>query len=285
MIGLQTDDEHGLRVLGRPAFDRVQLERCVVLLQPLSVPYVELMTGIVGDTADKLRARLDHALSLGARVTLFPLLATKGTRVYQRCLDEGAVVDPHYQYAVTELPTLSRAEYRAVIAEFIRRQRRLEPGVLEIVGYDFLFPREPDRPAPQAAPPARAAEPEGEDVEAVVAEVLGRFERLDTAARVIYRLGDWIVASKPEPGRHADLVAVKLTFRDGPKQVCIDAFRIVAFTSPPLAQGERLAFVPSLGSPAPREIEDQEAVRHLCLALAAFDRPAPDEGASAPASR
>ncbi|MBW2525576.1 MAG: cobalamin-dependent protein [Deltaproteobacteria bacterium] len=282
MIGLQTDDDEGLRTLGRPTFDRAQFERCVRLLHPLSAPYIELMTGVPGDTATKLRRRLDYALSLGARVSMFPLLATRGTRIHQRCVEAGAMIDPDHQYVVASLPTLSAEEYRCVIEEIAGLG--VDPSVLEIVGYHFLESDQlhagPRRPAPEprielpqpAAPPT----PEGSESSANLAawgnELLDRLAALSDAERAKHGLGGWAAAGPAAGSHHADLAAVKLTFSDGTRSLSIDAFPPYHLTSPPIAQGERLAFVPSMDQPGGGQPVDQQALRNLCLALAAVDR-------------
>ncbi|MFH2009440.1 MAG: radical SAM protein [bacterium] len=155
MIGLQTDDDHGLAVLGRDPFDREQLERSVRLLHPLARPYLELMTGIPGDTAEGLRRRVDYALSLDCRVSLFPLLAARGTKLRSRVQAAGALLDSR-QHVVTELPTLPRQEYRAVIAELSARD--LPADRLELAGYDFLdLDGKPAGEAQAQPPPADPA--------------------------------------------------------------------------------------------------------------------------------
>jgi len=161
MVGLQTDDPAGLKVLGRPVHDQVQLERCVRLLQQITNPYVDLLTGIPGDTADKLRQRLHDVLALGCCVSMFPLLAMKGTPLQKRCLERGCTVDATKQHAVTSLPTMSHDEYRDLITELSSCD--LASGVLEISGYHLLWPKgtsaqagyapagaQPQRPGPVA---------------------------------------------------------------------------------------------------------------------------------------
>lgn len=246
MIGLQTDDDEGLRVLGREPFDAEQLARCVLLLQRAGTPYVELMTGVPGDTAERLWQRLESVLALGCRVSVFPLLATRGTGIWRRCLDVGATIDPEHQDVVAALPTLPPDQYRAVV------QRMVDLGLprdeLEIVGYGFLGLGRGGGAAAGKVPPSVVA---GLDrrVAAVVAA-------LDPS------LG-WRPMGAPQPVQIADLRAWRVRLGDGQRTVELDAVR-TGDLSHPLAAGANLAWVAAGG--------DETAARQLAEALAALDR-------------
>lgn len=162
IISLQTDDAAGLEALSRRQHDAEQLERAVRLLTPLTRPYVELLTGIPGDSAEALRGRVQYARSLGCRVILAPVRAAKGTRLRQRCLAAGAALDPR-SGVVAQLPTLGTTAYRQLIGDL--RDSASAPGELELWGYDFLDldgPASADEGArrPVAAPPVALPVPE-----------------------------------------------------------------------------------------------------------------------------
>jgi len=69
---------------------------------------------------------------------------------------------------------------------------------------------------------------------------------------------------------------VRFVFYDGGCAFAIDAFPPYHLTSPPIAQGSRLAFVPSMHQPEGADPIDQQTLRNVCLALADLDR---DSGA------
>jgi len=252
MIGLQTDDDEGLRALGRRRYDAERFRAAVASLSGITVPYVELMTGVPGDSGDKIRRRVDLALSLGCRVSLFPLLATRGTDIWRTCRDLGAHIDPAHQFAVRALPTMPEREYAAAIDGV----RALGSEEVEVVGYHFL-----GRGPPAAAATARAPRSGSGGEEGIRAQV----------TRLLAGWGDgegpgagW----RPEPdlpaAQVADLSGVRIGFVRGPDSLSVDAYDRSQVESP-LAAGDALAFCPGPdgGEPA--------VLLELCRRLAALD--------------
>jgi radical SAM superfamily enzyme YgiQ (UPF0313 family) len=254
MVGLQTTDDAGLRALGRRPFDRDRFEAAVDLLKRLAVPYIEYMTGVPGDTSSMIRERIEYALSLGCRVSMFPLLATKGTIIWRRCIEQGIVVDPDHQYVVRELPTMGFEEYRGVVdwASGLGLSRH----DLEIVGYEFM--REGD-PGARDDAPHRPREPVHErDLRTEVSRLLERFPDRDVAP--------WRPDGRPESIRQAQIQGLRITFARGDRRLGVDAFSSGDLSSP-LASGSRLAFCPAPGA----DPELGEAVRNVCMLLARLD--------------
>ena len=136
MTGLQTDDNEGLKILGRPPFDKSQFESAIELLKKISIPYVDIMTGVPGDTPNKIKKRVEYLLGLGCKVSMFPLLATPGTTIWNNRKKFGLLVDPEYQYVVKETATMKFDDYRRTIQEIV--SMGVSKNLLEISGYDFM---------------------------------------------------------------------------------------------------------------------------------------------------
>lgn len=234
MLGLQTDCDEGLAALGRAPFDRERFERSVDLLSEICRPYVELMTGVPGDTADKIRRRVDYALSLGCRVSMFPLLATRGTAIWETCRGLGAWIDPEHQCAVRALPTMDEETYRGVIRELVDRGHGRDE--LELAGYPFLGlgPR-------VAAERGEADEDAGDPGSAEPIRIL---LRAFSATPPPQGLSGWRVTGEPVPVQLADLEGTRLTFARGDARLSLDAFAAGRLASP-LAEGASLAFSPA----------------------------------------
>lgn len=256
MLGVQTLDEEGLKTLGRRPFDAKRFERTVDLLRPMSRPYVEFMTGVPGDTAEKIRRRIEYALSLDVNISVFPLLATRGTQIWRTCQEMGITMDGDEQWVVRELPTMTEDEYRDVLRWAI--DLGLPPHELEIVGYDFLDPEHKRSRSETSEVPAH--EVDGEELDQMVGTLLGRIDQED--------LDTWKLRGEVQESRQANLTGRRLTFTRDRQTLSIDAYR-ASDLSTPLARGEHLAFCP-----APTEGGQEpgaEEVRDLCHLLARLD--------------
>ncbi len=261
MVGLQTDDDEGLVALGRPRFDRRGFERSIELLSRITRPYVELMTGIPGDTAAKIEARVSYALSLGCRVSMFPLLATRGTGIWESCRRLGAHLDPDQQWVVRGLPTLGEEDYRRAIEGVAALGRGDDE--LELAGYHFLGI------GPQAAVDHGGGFAAGTapGIALVRTEQLVRNWR---SAGSVAGSPDWWPADQVQPVRRADLDGARITFaRDG-RELAVDAY-VQGRLSSPLAMGASLAFCPADDAAEPALALD------LCQRLARLDRELGDE--------
>jgi hypothetical protein len=263
MTGLQTDDAYGLKVLGRRRFDKKQFEWSIRSLKSLSVPYVEIMSGVPGDTAEKFRARLEYLLDLGCRVSMFPLQATPGTGIWKMRRRLGLKLDPDRQFVIRETPTLPYDRYRELIAEIMRLG--VPNDDLEIAGYEFMDLGTDDG--------GRGAQAEGLEPD----EMRRRLSAVAETFRDISRRagGGTEAFSLDHVGEVtlADISAFRLTFARGTLTILIDAFRR-ADVAMPVAAGKALAFCPCRDTQSGRGPgeEAQEAAMLLCKALAEIDR-------------
>ncbi len=234
MLGLQTDCDEGLAALGRAPFDAPRFERSVSLLSRICRPYVELMTGVPGDTSEKIERRVEYALGLGCRVSVFPLLATRGTAIWETCRALGAHLDSGHQNVVRALPTMDEESYAATI----QRLRGLGHGrdVLELAGYHFLGIGPQAAATRDAIPVAPPESPHMESLRALVRALV------DTAPPA--ELAGWSVREAPTPVSLADLDGGRLIFEREGACVSVDVFGRGQLASP-LAEGDGLAFCPA----------------------------------------
>lgn len=237
MLGLQTDCDDGLAALGRAPFDAGRFEGAVDLLSGICRPYIELMTGVPGDTADKIRRRVDYARSLGCRVSMFPLLATRGTAIWETCRGLGAWIDPKHQCAVRALPTMDEQAYRGVIRELV--DRGWDPDELELAGYHFLGmgPRGAVEWEDRAE---RVERPRDPDPREPIRALLTAY----STSPLPEGLAGWQVRGAPIPVHLADLEGTRLTFARDDARLTLDAFAAGRLASP-LAEGSSLAFSPA----------------------------------------
>jgi radical SAM superfamily enzyme YgiQ (UPF0313 family) len=263
MTGLQTDDAYGLKVLGRRRFDKKHFEWSMKSLRPLSVPYVEIMSGVPGDSAEKFRARLDYLLDLGCRVSMFPLQATPGTKIWKRRRELGLVLDPDWQFVIRETPTLPYDRYRELIADIMALG--LPGDELEIAGYEFMELGDGG---------GRGERAPGLDRD----EVRRRLSAVAETFRLISRRagggGEAFTLERIEEVTLADISAFRLTFAHGRLRILIDAFR-QGDVAMPVASGKALVFCPFRDASAGRKPDDeepwQETAMLLCRALAEID--------------
>ncbi len=262
MTGLQTDDAFGLKVLGRRRFDRKRFEWGMKSLRPLSVPYVEIMSGVPGDTVEKFRARLDYLLDLGCRVSMFPLQATPGTKIWKMRRALGLKLDPERQHVIRETPTLPYERYRELIADLMGLG--LPNDELEIAGYEFMELRDEEGRA------AAAGRRDRDEMRRRLAAVADAFR--DISRRAGGRTEAFTLDGVEEAAL-ADISAWRLTFTHGTLTISIDAFR-KDDVSLPVAAGKALAFCPHEDAKSGRgkDVDAREAAMLLCRALAEIDK-------------
>jgi radical SAM superfamily enzyme YgiQ (UPF0313 family) len=252
MLGLQTDDEEGLRALNRPRFVRERFERAIEWARPACTPTVDVMTGVPGDDPDKIRRRIDYLLKLDCRVAVFPLLALPGTEIWQHRQKFGLEVDERHFHLVRSLPTMPEDAYRRAVEELERIAAGGAP--IEVAGYNILFAEE----VPPASGPAARGE---EELTIWVREILSRLARLSPKKKAELGITGWAPKSLALVP-HADVKAIRICLRSGANELHVDAFDARQLDSP-RARGERLAFL-SPGESAVGGV--------LCEVLAVLDR-------------
>jgi radical SAM superfamily enzyme YgiQ (UPF0313 family) len=270
MTGLQTDDREGLRILGRPRFDRKQFEKSLALMKTLTVPYVDIMSGVPGDTAVKLRRRLDYLLGLGCRVTMFPLLATPGTGLWNRRGKLGLVIDPGHQYVVREIPTMAYDEYRKTIEYAF--SLNLPREEFEIVGYDFMgFPRAGAGETEGRAAGAPAGELDMNEFRSRLDALIRKFREINATLKRKGGAGAWFSVKGLKDITQAHVSGMRVAFAHARGTIEIDVFR-ASDISMPVARGRSFAFCTFRGGQTELSGEEyEEAAMLLCRALAKID--------------